>query len=157
MSHTNNFLIDVPQKKNYTTDHSLINKILFTYGIKLNNTFNQYDILVPYLIVTDQKVIKVRDNHLEYYEFSVLVFTHSFISSLENYKFEPSIKTIIFGNKFNQSLDCLPEHIEIILFLYDSIFNNTVNNLPVNMQGIIFGRNFKQSIDLLPPSIKFIG
>lgn len=63
---------------------------------------------------------------------------------------DTKITHIIFGIKFNQSIDNLPWTIEYLYFGVD--FNQQLDNLPGSMKKIIFtaGSNFNQSLDCLP-------
>lgn len=67
------------------------------------------------------------------------------------YSLPNSVLEIIFGNKFNQSVNCLPNLILILKF--GNNFNQSVNNLPNTLETIIFGYNFNQSVIMLPNSI----
>lgn len=64
------------------------------------------------------------------------------------------IKHLKFGKKFDQSVDNLPENIETITFGME--FNRPVDNLPGNLKGLKFEYRFNQNIDFLPASVKFL-
>ena len=71
------------------------------------------------------------------------------------------IRKIRFSNKFNRSVDNLPQSVESITFGDD--FNQSVDNLPhkinnlfVGVESITFGYRFNQSVDKLPQSVKSI-
>ncbi len=78
-----------------------------------------------------------------------LRFCEKFNQSVDN--LPDNITKIEFGYKFNQLVDNLPVNIREIIFGYD--FNQHVDNLPVNITDIQFGHNFNQPVDNLPESI----
>lgn len=65
-----------------------------------------------------------------------------------------SVRTIVMGLSFNNSLDKLPDTVTRIYFPIDSAFNQRVDNLPANLEEMCFGDAFNQPIDLLPSKLK---
>lgn len=63
----------------------------------------------------------------------------------------PNIYSVIFSNRFDQSVDNLPHSIQKITFGHS--FNQTVYNLPPNITHIILGTCFDQKVENLPPNI----
>lgn len=56
-----------------------------------------------------------------------------------------SITHIIFGSKFNQEVDELPENLTNLIFGYN--FDKKVNNLPKKLTHLIFDFYFNQKVD----------
>jgi hypothetical protein len=69
---------------------------------------------------------------------------------------DTNITHIIFGNKFNQSVDNLPWTMEYLGFGYE--FNQTLDNLPGSMKKIIFSANskFNHLLDCLPSCLEYL-
>lgn len=109
---------------------------------------------IPYIYIESEKKF-IHYNNKEN-DAQILIFSNTFngdISFIHHFK---KIKVIIFGTKFNSSLDYLPESIELICFPYNSHFNLTVNNLNLNLKGIIFGKKFNKCTHLLPAGCESI-
>jgi hypothetical protein len=67
-----------------------------------------------------------------------------------------SLQTITFGNYFNQPIDNLPKSLQSIRFSPYSEFNKRVDNLPASLQSITFGNFFNQPVNHLPKSLQTI-
>jgi len=69
---------------------------------------------------------------------------------------DTNITHIIFGNKFNQSVDNLPWTMEYLGFGYE--FNQTLDNLPGSMKKIMFtaNSNFNHPLDCLPSCLEYL-
>lgn len=79
--------------------------------------FNYKDVINKYvhLIISDSKMIRlINDVNLKIIK---ITFDNNFNESLTNIVFPSTIKSIIFGNKFNQIIDFkLPEELEELSF-----------------------------------------
>lgn len=85
-----------------------------------------------------------------------IIFSNNFNRSLEDDDIINSLKTIksiYFGSCFDHPIDCLPNNIEKIIFDIDSVFNQQINNLPVNLKEIYLGNHFNQPVNCLPSSL----
>jgi len=79
-----------------------------------------------------------------------------YFNQLLTFDFPSSLRYIKFGKKFNQEIDGLPDHIEVIEFDRLSEFNKETNKYPRNLKYIKFGRGYKKSINSLPDNVKEI-
>lgn len=70
--------------------------------------------------------------------------------------FPLSLRHIKFGKCFNQEIDYLPDHIEIIEFDSFSYFNIETKKYPNNLKYIKYGSRFSKSIDYLPDTVEQI-
>lgn len=61
---------------------------------------------------------------------------------------------LLFGCKFNNMVNYLPDSLEYLYFGHD--FNKPVDNLPSSLVFVRFGNNFNCSINNLPPNLKNI-
>jgi hypothetical protein len=84
-----------------------------------------------------------------------IVFDDYFNQEL-NFEYPPNLKHIVFGKRFNQKIDHLPDSVEKIKFAPRSQFNHNIEKYPNQLKEIIFGRMFHQSIDHLPESVEII-
>jgi hypothetical protein len=93
--------------------------------------FNYKDVTNKYvhLIIFDSKMIQlINDINLKIIK---ITFDNNFNESLTNIVFPSTVKSIIFGNKFNQIIDFkLPEELEELSFgkNYDQVLEN--HNIP---------------------------
>ena len=71
-------------------------------------------------------------------------------------KYPDGLKKIIFGKKFNQIVDNLPNSLTEIEFVSNSDFDQLVDNLPSSIQNLTVGYYFSQPLDNLPNSLKII-
>ncbi len=74
-----------------------------------------------------------------------------FIGNFIPKKYPKKLNHLIFGKKFNQSVDNLPNTITTLAFGED--FNKLVNNLPNNITFLSLCYRFNQPVDNLPNSI----
>ena len=81
-------------------------------------------------------------------------FARDFDSYVDANNLPKTLKFIVFGRSFNQSVDNLPQTLISIKFGY--CFNKNVDNLPKKLRIIKFGVWFNQTVDNLPPTVKFI-
>jgi hypothetical protein len=131
-------------------------KFLRKYGIQKKYDF--FEILIPYYYITKDLNIKINKsidginlNHAQ-----IVMYSHNYNEPFDANIIPSSVKVLIFGNQFNQCLDDLPTHIEVLIFPNYSDFNCKLDNLPVNLKAVIFGKNYNQPLNLLPSSIIFI-
>lgn len=129
---------------------------LARYGIRKKHDY--FDVLVPYLLKNKDLSIRINKKieNLNCKDMQIIMFAQNFNESLDPDDIPPSIRVLIFGNHFNQSLDNLPPTIEVIIFPNYSNFNWPLNNLPVKLKAIIFGKNYNQNLNLLPSSLLFV-
>ncbi len=62
----------------------------------------------------------------------------------------------ILGEKFNKSLDNLPDTIRHIHFNFWSKFNQKNTQFPSSLKRILFGPVFNQKLDSLPNTVKIL-
>lgn len=74
--------------------------------------------------------------------------TDNMLKELEMYQ------ELIFGTKFNQSVEKLPPN--IILLSFGSEFNQEINNLPQNLKILYLSNNFNHPIDNLPSNLEIL-
>lgn len=68
--------------------------------------------------------------------------------------FPQSLKKIIFGKLFNQSLSgLLPNNLKHLEFVPNSRFNRSLDNLPSSVEILVLGYDFDSSLDNLPSSL----
>lgn len=66
-----------------------------------------------------------------------------------------NLRKISFGYLFDQSIDDLPDSVEIIVFCHNSRFNKFIKKYPANLKEIYFGDYYDKPI-ISPPSLKLI-
>ena len=76
---------------------------------------------------------------------------NQFVNKLPN-----SLERIIFGEKFNQSIDFLPNSVRYISFDWICDFNQPIYKLPYSLEEIYFGNKFSNVICKLPDGLKKI-
>jgi len=94
--------------------------------------------MIKYCIVNKDTVYIIEDKELD----------DEIIEIIKNYD------KIEFYDKFNKSIDKLPPNIKLIVFECKSVFDQTINNYPINLETIIFGNNFNNPLDNLPEGLK---
>lgn len=67
---------------------------------------------------------------------------------------ETKLTHLIFGEKFNNNVNYLPDSLTHLYFGDD--FNKSVDNLPNSLLFLSFGKKFNRSVDKLPNSLLFI-
>ena len=82
-------------------------------------------------------------------------FNHNF-NQIIDILVDTNITHIIFGNKFNQSVDNLSWIIEYLYFGQE--FNQSLDNLPGSLKKLMFSihSNFNQSLDCLPTCLEYL-
>lgn len=83
-----------------------------------------------------------------------ITFNVHFALPTHNIKFPPTLKYIHFGNYFNDSIDNLPNSVEIIEL--GNHHNHEISHFPDNLKKINFGKKYKYSIDNLPDGVEEI-
>lgn len=78
----------------------------------------------------------------------------NFNQNIEN--LSHNLKKIIFGYKFNKSLNFLPHGIEEIKFTSTSDFNQELNDLPQSLKKITLGSNFTHLLHCLPNKLEYL-
>ena len=125
---------------------------LLAYGIR--KRYDYYEINVPYLMYVEGKsVIQHREGGRGV---QVALLSNGHNSILEAGDIPSTIKVIMFGKKFNQTLDNLPGGIEFLIFPEDGDFNRPLENLPVSLRGLLLNRSYKLQLGLVPAGVKYI-
>jgi hypothetical protein len=108
------------------------------------NTY-RYSILVKHV---DIKISEFRN-------LNKLIFDDFFNQELV-FDFPSQLKHIVFGKRFNQKIDELPDSIEKIEFDHRSLFNQKISKYPSHLKEIILSRMFNQPLENLPDSLEII-
>ena len=74
----------------------------------------------------------------------------------EDYEKMYFVDKIIFGSKFNSSVDNIPENIKTIEFSLFSMFNQSLDNLPNGLNKLVIGPMFNKELDFLPSSLEHL-
>ena len=90
-----------------------------------------------------------------------IVFGRRFNKSIDNIIWPSNLKYLRFGDKFNQKIDetKFPKKLEILIF--GDYFNQTIDHenksyLPNKLELLSFGRNFNQPIYYLPATLEIL-
>lgn len=113
------------------------------------------DTLLMDIIIKDS-IKYARDKICETESIIVQQYTDEFNAPIYEFNICNTVRALIFGERFNQSVDYLPSHIELIIYPLNSNFSKSVDNLPVGCKYLLLGENFEKSLNLLPASIKFV-
>lgn len=124
---------------------------------------NDYDIYHNSLLINKNISIPidiVSNNITEIY-FKNIYGCLNYTNSIDNLKNKENIKIIRINVHFNNSLDNLPINLEelIIRNVYNdskyknNIFNKPLNNLPKTLKKLSISGNFSQPLDLLPEGL----
>lgn len=85
----------------------------------------------------------------------LIIFRNEFNESIYDYiQIINTHKTIYLGRKFNLDISLIPENISTIIFDPDSLFDQEIKDLNVNVKKIIFGNNFNKRLEYLPDGIE---
>lgn len=180
---------------NYYTYHDKNNRIIF-YGndnLKLNKEKNEtllrtkkiifgekfnglIDALKEIELIYDKKKLNIFPNHQNDDIFlTEIIFGRNFNQPVDNL-LPVTILHLKFGTYFKQLINYLPKYLESLEFVSQSLFNHSidllpinlkililgndfnkeVNNLPSKLQKLIFGNDFNKSIELLPIGLKYL-
>jgi hypothetical protein len=82
-----------------------------------------------------------------------IIFSGWFNLDIQPY-LHPHIKSLKFGFDFNQSMDNLPNDLEYLTL--GAKFNQTINNLPLGLKTLIIGGIFSQTVDMLPENLEVL-
>lgn len=115
-----------------------------------------YDIQQTKLLIHDNKLIPydiILNNNID-----TIIFTRPGIFSLYDLSIDilkdlENIKTIIFELNFNNTLDNLPKNLENLIFKNNNKFNQPLSNLPITLKNLSLSGDFDQLLDLLPEGI----
>ncbi len=80
--------------------------------------------------------------------------THLVLSQAMRRRCPKGITTLVFGEKFNQPVDNLPNSLKSLTLGYD--FNLPVDNLPNGLTNLTFGYKFDLPVDNLPNSLIYL-
>jgi hypothetical protein len=152
--------------KNNFSDYKRI--VVYPKYQVLNNSFLE-GIINKLFYKNSYKIFYIHDNAIhhnyqnllvEYINFNLLPFfnlhTIEFDSHFNqplNFPFPPTLKHIKFGKSFNQSINELPDYIEVIEFVSSSNFRQHIYKYPKHLKYIQFGVYFNSDINLLPDSV----
>lgn len=71
-------------------------------------------------------------------------------------KLPKKLKEIHFGEKFNNSINKLPDSIETIYFFDISIFNCEISKYPINLKKLVFGKSFNKPLNNLLNGLEYL-
>ena len=139
--------------KNIKNYHN-INYKLKVYGIETIEELNEvmkYDVTIIEIKFEECFNAYVDENNLPHMLQSI-VFGWKFNHTVDN--LPRSLKYVKFGHHFNKNVDKLPQSLYFIEF--GENFNQNVDNLPRTLKFIKFNFNFNQKVDKLPQTLKYI-
>ena len=109
---------------------------------------------------SETKYIKLNDNFNEIIDMIIntnithIIFGNKFNRSIDNLSW--IIEYLHFGEEFNQSLNNLPGSVKKLIFSTNSNFNQQLDCLPNCLQYLLLPINYKCQIDNLPNSLKYL-
>lgn len=81
-------------------------------------------------------------------------YSGNFFHQKIEFNFPDSIKKLVFGFRFNQSIENYPKNLKQLEF--SAKFNKPIDNLPIGLESLYINGNFNQTIDNLPSTLKKI-
>ncbi len=116
-------------------------------GLLLEGTLKLDSKLDSIIDLSKLKKINCTDNYFD----TIIIEIPNVI---DEFIFEDNpIKRILFPYSFNESIDNLPNTLEIIIFPLNSIFNKPIDNLPTSLKILCMGNSFNQLVSNLPNNL----
>ena len=129
------------------------------YYIKEVDDKDENDNIIKINIFYVNRNVPLTDEILEkMVKYDFVEFCYDFNQSVDNLSVfnqeigKKGLKSLTFGNNFNQSVDNLPSGLEELV-LGDN-FNQSVDNLPSGLQELTISKNYDKPLDKLSPSVK---
>jgi hypothetical protein len=139
----------------------------------MNISDDSVGLIIEYLNETDRAIISLINKRLHKIELNTNCYykkecdemklkllnnryknVHVTASSLKYLNDNKNIKSIIFGMKFDQKIENLPNTLTHLTFGND--FNQKIENLPNTLTHLTFGWKFNQTIENLPNTLTHI-